>query len=306
MTDPEKLPIEPLDERAWQRIEERVVHTPSVPSAAPREPRRVAALAGLALAVAIVALAVGLWPRVAEAPAPPGIAATAVATDASPSEVRVGAARLELAAHTEIVARGDDARGVHVVLSRGAVTCTVPPRAGRPPFTVEAAGVRVEVVGTRFTVRRDPALEVSVERGVVRVIDGEQVTEVRAGARWARRATAEATPRARPETGATTGATEATEPAPEAAPALVDPAAEFERASSLEARDPDAADAAYARVQRAGGPWAANALYARGRLDAERGRTERSQRFLTSYLRRYPNGLNAADARRLLEDLEDR
>ena len=92
-------------------------------------------------------------------------------------------------------------------------------------------------------------------------------------------------------------------PRVEPRPAL-DGSSAFARASRLEASDPDRADALYAQLQRAGGPWAANALFARGRLAADRGQRERAAALLAAYLRRHPAGLNAADARHLVRTLE--
>jgi hypothetical protein len=74
----------------------------------------------------------------------------------------------------------------------------------------------------------------------------------------------------------------------------------FERAARLEARDPKAALEMYRRVG-ARGPWAANALYGRARLELELGDTTRARRDLELYLRRYPEGANAADVRALLD-----
>lgn len=300
-----KLPIEPLPEQTWARVEDRVVSAPPGASHEP-EPRRWGgvALGGAALAVAVVAIAIALWPGAPQAHL------TTVSTDAASAELALGEVTLEVAPDSELSARGSDAAGWDVRLARGAVTCEVPAREGRPPLRVHAGGVRVEVVGTRFTVRRDPALEVTVERGVVRVVDGNLAVELAAGERWPRAAEP-----GRQRHGPGTDPDPGPEPEPDPNPDPVldldlepepDPAALFSRAAALERTAPDRADALYARIERAGGPWAANALFARARLDAERGRDPRARRALERYLRRYPGGPNAADARRLQDELEER
>jgi hypothetical protein len=78
---------------------------------------------------------------------------------------------------------------------------------------------------------------------------------------------------------------------------------EYERLAGLEARDPAAAIAGYLALSRGRGPWAANALYAAGRLAADRG-DPRAATFLSIYLRRFPSGPNAADVRYLLARLK--
>ncbi|MEC7523558.1 MAG: hypothetical protein VYE22_26995 [Myxococcota bacterium] len=83
-----------------------------------------------------------------------------------------------------------------------------------------------------------------------------------------------------------------------------DPGSLFAAASSAESSSPDRADRLYARLSSGAGPWAANALFARGRLAHERGLRAAAGRHLRAYLRRFPSGPNAADARRLLTELE--
>jgi hypothetical protein len=46
--------------------------------------------------------------------------------------------------------------------------------------------------------------------------------------------------------------------------------------------------------------WAASALFAQARLEAERGRTPQARALCDSYLQRFPRGPNADDARALL------
>ncbi|RMH43732.1 MAG: hypothetical protein D6689_04345 [Deltaproteobacteria bacterium] len=77
----------------------------------------------------------------------------------------------------------------------------------------------------------------------------------------------------------------------------------YDRAARLEATDPSAAAAIYRDLARGAGPWAANALFAHARLELDRGRPARARELLEAYLRRFPRGANAADARALLERL---
>lgn len=98
-------------------------------------------------------------------------------------------------------------------------------------------------------------------------------------------------------------------PPPTAAPQPPQPAAAapppsaqemYEAAAQLEAQNPDGALGTYRKIAGGGGPWAANALFAAGRLQAHRGRNADATRLLNEYLTRFPNGANAADARELL------
>jgi TolA-binding protein len=59
--------------------------------------------------------------------------------------------------------------------------------------------------------------------------------------------------------------------------------------------------AIYKKLAAGSGPWAQNALYAAGRLQADRGRRAEAARLLEEYIGRYPNGANARDARDLLD-----
>mgnify|MGYP001588320060 FL=1 len=117
----DQLPIEPLDEASWRRIEEGVMaDLPLViaPTAPPAPGWRW--VGALALAVACVALGVTLWPR-EEAPA---IATTRVVTDESATVVRLGDATLEIGARSTVVAAGSESGGWEIILSRGVVECS--------------------------------------------------------------------------------------------------------------------------------------------------------------------------------------
>lgn len=113
-------------------------------------------------------------------------------------------------------------------------------------------------------------------------------------------------------------ATEPTAPGAPIAPTTVAPRSEpaaargetapsdeqrYETAALAEARDPDVAIAGYRALAAGHSVWSANALFASGRLQAERGRRADARRLLHEYLDRFPSGPNVDDARQLLERL---
>ena len=89
---------------------------------------------------------------------------------------------------------------------------------------------------------------------------------------------------------------------PEAAPDR-SPQTMFEEATALERSDPARASRLYRQVETGSDSWAQNALYARGRLEASRGNTGEARRLLEQYLKRFPRGSNAEDARAVLRRL---
>jgi hypothetical protein len=110
-----------------------------------------------------------------------------LATTESASQFTIGESALDVAPRSALLVRGDDPHGIDVVLDRGAVTCEVAPRRGRPPFVVDAGEVRVRVVGTRFTVVREgDGAKVSVDHGVVEVTSRGATVVLHDGERWPR------------------------------------------------------------------------------------------------------------------------
>ncbi len=310
----EELPVEPMSEPRWDRVEQAVfaeLDAREGRSSAPparRPARRAWIVAALGAAVAAAAVLALLVRPFAEPPVD-GMYTSRVVTTDDATHTTVGDVSMDVAPRTALVIVGGADRGWVVSLERGSADFAVPPRQGRPPFVVQAGGARVEVVGTRFSVAREgDDVAVEVDAGVVQVTRGGDSTRVRAGERWPAAERRPAGPTAAPRT------TEAEPPAsvdsPPAGdrhrpgPPPPDAASLFERAQSLEAADPAQATRLYRRVSRGGGPWAANALYAWARLEVERGRTAEARQLLGRYLERHPNGPNATDARDLLARLE--
>lgn len=318
--------IEPLDEPAWNRIEDRLFAQLAIETApaqaeaaAPQAPARrgfPAARVAAALA-AVAAVVVGIW--VVRSPGPAG-EPSRVVTAGSPAQVTVARAAVTVAADSAVLVQSDSQEAV-LLLETGSVYCRVPARRSGETFTVRAGDATVSVVGTAFAVTRDGnGAIVEVDEGIVEIVAGGRSHRVNAGERWPPVQTAAAEP----------ATAEPTEPAPPSEPAVApappararhrtprpaavartpeEPAAapppsdqdRYQQAARLEPTDPDAAVAIYRRLAQAGGRWAAPALYAHARLQLERGRTAEARKLLQHYLRRYPRGANAADARDLL------
>ena len=323
-----------LEGRGAERERGGEVRLTGAPAAGVGRPRVRAWVAGGAVAAAALIV---LWPgRGGEEGRSGGRSPSRIATAEAASAVSVGDVSLEVAPHSALLVDEDEERGVLVVLERGGVTCRVPPRKGEAPVVVQAGEVRVEVTGTVFSVTRaGEAAHVVVVEGTVQLTHrGRQhvvvapgawpVTEAGTGTEAETESETETETEAETETETGTGTGTGTEietgtememepeamdlPARRGAtrrPARVRASDKerYEAAAGLEASDPEAALVIYRELARAGGAWAANARYARARLELELGREARARRLLEEYLRRHPRGPNAADARALLERL---
>jgi hypothetical protein len=334
-----KLPVERLSEPAWARVREEVfaeLHAPA-DSAAPAATadvertrwRRVAAWSAAAAVAASVIITLAVqWKQAAE------VAATSrIATSGSVTRASIGDATAEVGPEAALVITGSEASGYTVLLERGDVTFSVPERERRPAFRVHAGDVRVEVVGTRFSVsRQGEDVAVAVTRGRVRVTRHGESVLLHAGGRWSfpevRRedeaaAKPPAVPAADPRRTATLDGPPSAKPQSQRAPDVRGPGrrsapsasdatasaastarASYEAASALEASDPERAVGAYLELARGSDVWAANALFAAGRLETERGRRVSARELLQRYVRRVPEGPNAEEARLLLERTE--
>ena len=277
-------------------------------------------------------------PAIAQVAAP-----SRIVTDTSGTHVSYGELGLDVAAQSALVVSGDDEHGRLVVLDRGSVTCEVAPRHGRPPFVVQAGDVRVTVVGTRFSVsRNEESATVSVEHGTVEIASPTERVLVTGGESWPKPAAPvveEPAPPAKPtrqhkptaqtqtqtqtqtrtptQTWTRTRTEERTpteQPAPTEKPTVpvTPPAApghnnvreqRYEYAAQLEARDPQQSITIYRVLAAGDDAWAQNALYAYGRLEADRHHRSEALRLLREYLDRFPQGVNARDARQLIDKL---
>jgi hypothetical protein len=303
-----------VERNLWSALDEGAVAAPTPPPGTPRRWTRYALGAGLALAAA--AALFFLWPgggfRSHDLP-------SRVATAEAPTTVSFGDAEITVASQSTMVLAGTPNSGVDIVLEKGSATFAVAPRQGRPPFIVHAGVVDIRVVGTRFTVARSgDAARVDVTHGEVEVVAHGRRELVRAGGSWESN---------RDDVAAVRGLPEPAEPAEPQEPELpeldadlesdasvteprtapvprIEPKAAYEAAASLEPSDPTAALAAYRKIARSSGPWAANALYAAARLADQEGQSDLALTLARQYAKRFPNGANAADAARLVTRLQ--
>jgi hypothetical protein len=309
LSDPTRIPVPPLGEIGRHRIRQAVFARldAEVPAAAPpaeRPARWPLVAGGVAMAAALVLFAVTRGEAPEKSPAP---AISRVVTNESGSRVSIDGAILDVAAASSLLV-SQSGGAVTILLEAGAVECQVAPR--QAPFAVLAAEVRVEVIGTRFTVRRaGEEVRVTVAEGTVRVTHGADTSLVSAGAVWPE----PAPPPAEPAVDESAYDMDpmrldrkaARAPAPEAPPPPQAPSARerYEAALALEATQVEQAIALYRALGAEGGAWGANALFAEARLELERGRRARARRLLDRYLERHPGGPNASLARALLRDL---
>ncbi len=304
----DEFPIEPLAEGAWKRIEQGVfaeLDSAGAESLRPKRPRRRAvwALAAVPLAAAAAAVLV-IWLRPAERGAV--LESRRIVTRAHAQPAKLDDAELQVEPGSALVLLDDRRGGALVVIERGSARFAVPERKARPPFVVRAGDARVEVVGTRFRVERvGDGARVDTYEGAVRVWSSGQPTLVRRGERFEPQPRAPATPAPAPAPALVPAA-----PAPQPQAAAAAPGLRveghrqrFEQAALLERVDPQQALQIYRNLAAQRGPWAENALYAAGRLELERGRRASAERLLRRYLDRHPAGVNASDARALLQQL---
>jgi hypothetical protein len=316
MSDRKLLDVPPLSDLGRQRIRQAVFDRLDREVVAPPAPparRRTALLVavGVAAAAALALLVVrdrGGDRPVARAPYP-----SRITTGESPTQVAVGDARITAGPHAALTVTESGDAGVQVLIERGAIEFAVAPRGERPPFVVLAADVRVEVVGTVFTVARDgDDVTVSVARGVVRVTRGGEEARVVAGTAWPVEPEAAAPTEQEeeltfdPEPARAARAKRKPHESPRVDEAPAPPTARerYDTAVAAEKTRPEEAIATYRALAAEGGEWADNALFAEARLELDLGRRDAARRSLGAYLRRYPRGANAGLARTLLDGLK--
>jgi hypothetical protein len=323
-------PIEGLSDIAWQRVEKNLFAALDCEPAGTPAPRRTRtawmfAAAGFAAAAAALLLWVLVPTRAPTTPRSdaPTTTASRVVTQDSPSEVIYGEAAILVDPSSALSMQGDAEHGVVITLERGAATFSVAPRLHRPAFTVQAGDATVRVVGTRFTVARDgDSARISVIEGHVEVLAHGQRIQLLAGEsydssgapaqvvqREDRHSSVESPDGLLREGQSSAGAVTADPepsgsgtPRPRQRSSSLSSREQYEAAASLEATDQAAALAAYQKLAKGTDKWAANALFAAGRLAAELGRADAAE-LLDQYVARYPKGANAADARTLLRSL---
>ena len=329
--------VEPLDDLAWTRVERGVFARLDAGEPAPAPivvSRRPSALLG-GVAIAIAAIVIGaIFISRGTTPAP----IVAIPHDApvddhaplrfeagpAPSEVTVGPMFALLDAQATLLVTRDPQAPV-AILDQGAAWFTIASRAGRPPFVVVAGDVTVRVMGTRFRVARfATGTEVAVEHGTVEVASRGSTRLLGAGQRWSSVEPDRVAPPvdaappvesappvdadkqlepvapvklASPVKPVTPG--KPVSPVKPDQPATTDERARFEELAALEVSRPDAAITGYLVLARGTSTWAQLALFAAARLAADRG-DARAVSLLQTYLRRFPSGPNADDARELL------
>jgi hypothetical protein len=323
VSNPERPPVEPLSDVAWSRVERGVWSRLDEAETIALERRTtrwwwLAAPLVATAAIAALVLFVHAPARIAHEPGY-GSAPTRVVSEASSSSVSLGDAHIALDPHSAIVMDSHD-DAPNVLVEQGAAWFAVEPRGSRPPFVVIAGDTRVRVIGTRFRVARsDERVEVTVDHGTVEIGYHGDVARVTNGQHWSSDAptvvgmaevpaptpTPTPTPTvAEPEPELPTATTPTqTHHATPATSGSDHDAAKFAELTRLEASSPDAAMAGYLALSKGSSRWAQVALYAAGRLAADRGEP-RAHTFLEIYLRRFPHGKNADDARQLLTRLK--
>jgi hypothetical protein len=326
-------PVDPMNDVSWARVERglwaRLDGTNTTQVAAPRSKRWLwIALPSVAVAGAIAAT----FAFVVDTPAPeapiavtpvPDESPTRVVSGSAPSTVTLGEAHITLEAESAVVVSPRDTTTT-AVLERGTAKFAIAPRAGKQ-FVVVAGDTVVRVVGTVFTVARsEEHAVVEVERGLVDVTFQGTTMKVGAGQTWSsdHPATVGSAKTAADESKTIEAESKTIEvatkhdkakhvtrthadgKAPPPAVALADDdRSKYERYVALETKDPKTALAGYLEISRGTGAWAPVALYAAGRLAADRG-DARAKTLLDIYLRRFPRGANADDARQLLDRLK--
>lgn len=340
MKEPLRIEVEPLSDQRWARIERSLMdrvasETDKVAGLPTRSSRRLGVRAWLAAAAMVAALVVLVF-AVRQSPEHAAVDhPSRITTGKNPSHLALPGLALEVQPESAVVVGAETPQGQLIVLDGGSILCQVAPRQSDAPLIVQAGGVRVRVVGTRFSVTRlGESARVKVYEGVVEVSSASESVRLEAGEEWPARMVqnpvAEPVPSTSAEPGskaaatrlpaietlgekaATTKGTNATSAAGERRAQSATPADStrrrssqevFEEATALEQSDPSRASRLYRKLESGTDSWAQNALYARGRLEASRGNPAEARRLLERYLERFPGGSNAEDARAVLRRL---
>lgn len=312
----EPPPIEELSEISWKRVEHGLMDaldSEQAQAAAPapaRSARRLRTVAlGFVAAAAAVLLMLAIRSDGREEPAlakntsigatpGPTITTSTITTQDSPTNVVLSGAHIEVLPHASVAVE-QDGENLAFQLHEGGIRLRIEARDHQSPVVVTAGDVRIEVVGTRFAVYRSMGqTQVIVDEGIVAVSRGGDRELVRAGEKWPALGEAAAAITAGIDAG------QAVVAAPLSKEPQADPRMLFEQAAAKEHSAPAEALRLYRRAAKASGPWAANALFAQARLLLAQGQSSKAQRVLQRYLKRFPSGPNAADAKSLLKGLK--
>jgi hypothetical protein len=329
-----EVPVDPLAESRWTKLERSLLArwnpeaarstraAASTQSAGNRRPLLLWSFAALALGTVAVVMGVRL---AGTAAIPIPRSPMKVATGASPRHIAFEGLAVDLGPYSSVAIAEDPATGVLASVERGEAAWDVEPRARWAPFVVRAGNVQVRVVGTRFRVTRilDGA-RVDVQKGVVEVETEDQSMRLRAGQTWITAPPATLVPSADSPAPPVSPPAEPSPARPvdtnvvKKGPVRLAPSAKvdagaaeerrghqdlYESAARLEVHDAPQAINFYRQLESSNDSWAQNALFAHGRLEATRGNHAEARRLLGEYLKRFPRGPNADDARSVLARL---
>jgi transmembrane sensor len=258
-------------------------------------------LATASVAVAATIAVVMLWKRPAGPP---------VTGPQSPMEWKApdggtftyGDAVMVAGKDTKVLASTAPDGTITLDLDRGSVDCDVEPRPGRAPFRVVAGDVRVEVIGTRFTVsRKASGVRVDVTRGKVKVRDQNGEYLVAAGETWPASLAAGSDI---PDDAGTPEESELEMPempvgshkAAKRTATPRDPSeAAYKQAMVLMTSDIPAAERAFQTLAKGNNRAARGALVWLSDIESDRGHTDAAIGYLDEHDRRFPNSTEAEE-----------
>lgn len=309
--------IPPLSDEAWLRIEANVYSElqrggarvePIRPRMRPLPLAGLAAAAALALGLGWVLVPSGSVSPVASAErgstqAVPGghVSSRYITTGRDPEVLEFEDATIDMAPHSAVLAFSPTAPGPRVVLEKGAAYFKVDSQPQGRDFVVQAGNVRVRVIGTEFSVARmGTGARVEVSEGIVEVTHRDEVHRLTVGERLTKGVALTPDEEPEPDWEAVEEEDDSDEKSSMRPRRRASARQLFQRATALESNSPKRAARLYRMASRGHGSWAANALYAMAMLALDEGEPARANRYLEEYLRRFPKGVNAVDARREL------